>query len=363
MGEEMAVRSSGAAARLVGAVVLLALIAVSEASAGNFYWQARRSSEWSHGINAGGVSNWYTLPAPNGVARNAPGINDTAIFARGARSYAVTISQTPTQIGKILVPVNAPQYNFNVAPHTTLSIHGAGLFNRSAVPPRFYVRGLLALTNDARLFSYTAARPALVFLSPNGALSLQRQSKGGNALVRNTGGSIGFLDDSSADRMTLTNIASFGANPPSARIDFDHRSTGGSAHIINQHNGIVNFTRTLGPAGNGRVSAGRIDNFGHLFIGTRAVILSGGLTLEIDGVYGDLNLNIFQTRAGHIQVAKRAILGGRINITGTQVVGGRSYAIVTAGEGVIGRFDDVFLSGVSGRLIYGANAVLLYVDP
>lgn len=27
------------------------------------------------------------------------------------------------------------------------------------------------------------------------------------------------------------------------------------------------------------------------------------------------------------------------------------------------RFDDVHLSGVSGRLIYGPNAVLVWVDP
>ena len=125
----------------------------------------------------------------------------------------------------------------------------------------------------------------------------------------------------------------------------------------------MNFTLTLGPSGNGTVSAGKIANFGDLYIGTRTLTLSDGYIQELSSAYGELHLNIFQTRAGNIRATKRAVLGGRISITGINVPRGRSYAILTSTEGISGRFDDVFLSGISGRHIYGSNAVLVFVDP
>jgi hypothetical protein len=358
----MAERSSGAIARMIGIAVLLVLAAASEAYAENFWWQARRSSNWSDGIGAGGVSNWYTLPAPNGVALNSPGIDDTAIFARGARSYNITAPPLVQFVRTMSFLANAPQYAFNVPTGTSVSLYGGGLYSRSAVPPRFYVQrgGYFVLHSSAALFSYTAARPALIFVN-EGHLGFWGQSRGGNAWAQTSGGEIIFHQNGSAERMTLVNIAA--QRPPYSRIAFFKNADGGSAHIMNQHAGIVDFTNTLGPAGNGRVNAGKIDNFGNLYIGTRTLILSDSFTQKLDGAYGQLYLNVFRNLTGSVRVAKRAILGGRITITGTEVVRGRYYMILAATGGVTGRFEDVFISGIPGDpyLIYGAQSVVMYV--
>lgn len=357
----------GLRACLAGATLLLLLVdAASSDPTKDFYWQARRSSNWSDGINAAGVSNWYSQRPPNGIARSVPGVGSTAIFGPGARSTIVNVTRDQTPIAKIAVAANTVRYTFNVEPLGGLIIQGTGLVSSSALSPRINIKPLaeLILRNGARFYSSTAARPAYIFMDQDSNLAFEAQSLGGSAWVKNTGGSIRFYEQSSAQSMTLTNA--WRTQSPFSRIDFRGRSTGGKARIINHSRSTVNFTTTLGPAGDGSVSAARIDNFGYLLIGTRRLVLSDTYVQSLEKASGLLDLVIYRQHAGALAVTNRARLGGVLRVNVVEPIPGLLYTILAAGKGIVGKFSQIETTNVNmpyPKVVYSPNKVQLYFNP
>src|SRR4051812_16482252 len=105
---------------MIGAssAVLLLLASSMAASARDAYWHGVRSADWNHGIS-GGVSNWYSLAPPSGLAKRVP--DGDAIFANGALRLQVTVKKF-TSIGLTRFLPNAPQYAFRIEPGGALTL-------------------------------------------------------------------------------------------------------------------------------------------------------------------------------------------------------------------------------------------------
>jgi hypothetical protein len=345
--------SVGGAARLAGAMLLLTLAIASEAHALDAFWQGRRSADWSHGI-AANSSNWYSARPPGGQPLDVP--DESAIFMRGTPRTSIVLSQPVTRIKIMSVfrPSNggrSPQYTFTVLEGKQLHI-GSYLFNNTAVTPRIVLRPGAQLSllgsgvGSSGLLSGGGGKSAVIFLQDGARLSFQGNSTGGDASVSNNGGTVTFQATASARDMTIANLGK--SQFPYSAIRFTGRSTGGNANIVNQNNSILDFTRTLGPAGNGRATVGRLLNLGDLYIGTRIIgVTDTFIQRHPSGAAGDLRVAIFRQEAGAIVVANRAVLGGRLEVDVIEPVPGRAYGVVFAGGGRVGMFSEVGTTNVT----------------
>ena len=146
-----------------------------------------------------------------------------------------------------------------------------------------------------------------IFAPPVG-LGFFEASTAGTATINNNNGLIAFGvpgggDTASADHATITNnagghlqfdafttagSATIATNSGGAVKFFDY-STGGNAQFIASGTGYVDFSGSLGPNGDGRITVGSIAGSGFYYIGAgnTLVVGSNNLSTEVSGVIAD----------------------------------------------------------------------------
>ena len=154
-----------------------------------------------------------------------------------------------------------------------------------------------------------------------GSLIFDAYATAGNATITNrSGGSLIFDAYATAGNATITTASG-------ASVKFFGNSTGGNAQFITQGTGYVDFGGSLGPNGDGRITAGSIAGSGIYYIGGGNTLTVGGnnLSTNVSGVIADVDpcgcgpagpANLEKTGSGTLT------LSGVTTYTGTTVVNG-----------------------------------------
>ena len=126
---------------------------------------------------------------------------------------------------------------------------------------------------------------ATIITNSNGETEFNASSTAGNAnIVTNNNGTLNFFDQSTGGNAVIT------TNAGGATFFFDN-ATGGNAQFITVGTGFVDFSGSLGPNGDGRITAGSIAGSGTYYIGAGNTLVVGGnnLSTEVSGVIADFN--------------------------------------------------------------------------
>jgi autotransporter-associated beta strand protein len=176
-------------------------------------------------------------------------------------------------------------------------------------------------------------------INDDGGVVFLAKTNAGTANITNINGSgVIFEDHASAASATITNNsgsetvfnafttaanATIITNNDSATL-FNDKSTGGAAQFITNGTGLVNFSGSVGPNGDGRITAGSIAGSGTYDIGVGNTLVVGGnnLSTTVSGVIADScgctpgSGSLEKVGAGTL------ILSGTNTYTGTTAVNG-----------------------------------------
>jgi len=192
---------------------------VLDLTAGNS-WLGGGANNWSTGAWSGGS-------APTGISTPATSV---ATFSSAAgTNTTINVNALNTTVGTMLFGSSAPAsaFTFNINSGNSLILNGIGIDDNSSHPPVFNVGS-----------------------SGSGNLQFQNAATAGDAIINVTSGS----------------------------TQFSGNSSGGTAAFNTAAGGTVDFSGTLGPAGNGAISAGSINGSGNYELGANQVTLIGGST-------------------------------------------------------------------------------------
>jgi autotransporter-associated beta strand protein len=169
--------------------------------------------------------------------------------------------------------------------------------------------GITSIINDNGLIQILNANnfvtPAINNIN-GGAIVFADQSGAGGATIVNQSGAVTiFNTSSSAMNANITTTTSgalvFNASTTAGNATittngggstlFNDNSTGGNAQFITNGTGYVDFSGTLGPNGDGRITAGSIAGSGSYYIGAgnTLVVGSNNLSTTVSGVIADFN--------------------------------------------------------------------------
>jgi hypothetical protein len=128
--------------------VCLAMPALhSEAAETDAYWHGVINDEWTVGIDPDThLSNWYSKPPPNGVAREVP--TGVARFAPDAKRFSIKVSADAT-IGTMSFTETAPHYTFLIHRQNQFSITDKGIIDKGATHPKFFVSGTVNISGPS----------------------------------------------------------------------------------------------------------------------------------------------------------------------------------------------------------------------
>lgn len=237
--------------------------------------------------------------------------------------------------------------------------------------------GRATITNDGLIgfFGRTNAGLANITNQNGGTTAFVDQASAGSAIIINKdfgGTSFGAVPAStaSADNATIINDVdgqtAFGALSTAANATiitkdggatkFYDNSTGGDARFITTGTGIVDFGSSLGPHGDGRITAGSIEGNGTYYVGggNTLVVGSNNRSMLVDGVIGDYD----PCGCGFIGSGSLEKVGsGTLILSGTN-----TYTGTTTVNGGILRVDgDISQSSLTtvnaGGALFGAGIV------
>jgi autotransporter-associated beta strand protein len=103
-------------------------------------------------------------------------------------------------------------------------------------------------------------------------------------ITNNAGGHLEFNAFTTAGNATITTLSG-------GAVAFFDASTGGNAKFITNGTGYVDFSGSIGPGFDGRITAGSIAGSGTYYIGAGNTLVTGGnnLSTEVSGVIADFN--------------------------------------------------------------------------
>jgi autotransporter-associated beta strand protein len=175
----------------------------------------------------------------------------------------------------------------------------------------------------------------------NGSLIFVAKTNAGTAAITNIDSSVvEFLDHASAGSATITTnsgaFTTFNAFSTAANATiitnsggttvFNDRSNGGAAQFITNGTGFVDFSESLGPNGDGRITAGSIAGSGTYYIGGSNTLVVGGnnLSTTMSGLIADNNPCGCTSGPGSLEKVGTGtlILSGINSYTGTTAVNG-----------------------------------------
>ncbi|MGY3295286.1 autotransporter-associated beta strand protein [Bradyrhizobium sp. LM3.6] len=237
--------------------------------------------------------------------------------------------------------------------------------------------GRATITNDGSIgfFGRTNAGSASITNQSGGITAFIDQASAGSATIVNKdfgGTSFGAVPGSTAtaDNATIINDVdgqtAFGAlstagnatiiTKDGGATKFYDNSTGGNARFITTGTGIVDFGISLGPHGDGRITAGSIEGNGTYYIGggNTLAVGSNNRSMLVDGVIGDYD----PCGCGFIGSGSLEKVGsGTLILSGTN-----TYTGTTTVNGGILRVDgDISQSSLTtvkaGGALFGAGIV------
>src|SRR5215510_3890921 len=224
-------------------------------------------------------ANW----SPAGVP------TDAAIFtASGPTTILVSAN---TSINTVQFAPGAQAYSIHVLAGVTFDLNLLGIVDFSSNRP--------ALANQGVVNFNAGTTAADANVTNTGMLNFKGSATAADADMTNTGGTISFTDTSSAGHATIDipfGTVSFegASNAGNAVIDnvgslfFRGTSTADNAAIMNGAFNIVDFSGTVGPSNDHRISAGSISGGGQYFLGANELTVgNNGLATEITGTLAD----------------------------------------------------------------------------
>jgi autotransporter-associated beta strand protein len=209
---------------------------------------------------------------------------------------------------------------------------------------------------------------------PIGLAFFDNSTAGTATIINNNHGAIAFgfpggTDTASADRANITNNSgsqlqfdalSTGGNATittlsGGAVAFFDNSTGGAAQFITNGTGYVDFSQSLGPNGDGRITAGSIAGSGFYYIGggNTLTVGSNNLSTSVTGVIADNNPCGCTTGSGSLEKVGTGTLtlAGTNTYTGTTTV----FSGVLDVEGSIA--SSVLTTVNTGGALTGAGTV------
>jgi autotransporter-associated beta strand protein len=268
--------------------------------------------------------------------------------------------------------------------------------------------GITSLTNDGGLTTFNNATSAATIAITNknggGTEFFDNSSAGSATIVNRTGGVTIFSNTSTAANASITNRSSgitvFADNSTAGNATittlnsgetlFFVAATGGNAQFITNGTGVVDFSGTTGPNGDGRVSAGSIAGSGTYLIGAgnTLVVGSNNLSTEVSGVIADscgcgpgagslekVGSGTVILSGTNVYTGTTAVNGGVLQVDGsiasssltTVNAGGALTGVGTVGNTMIAN-GGIFSPGngtsgtsmaVSGNLVFQSGALYL----
>jgi fibronectin-binding autotransporter adhesin len=349
----------------------------------------------NNGALTGGVGFFDSSTAGNANITNngTLGFNDTttADNATITNSSLLNFRQTSTAGSAKITngSNNINFFDFSRAGNATITNNGSvDLFDTSTADNATInnVGGVGAL-GGVSFRNTSTAGTATLNNSGSLALSFFDTSSASSATIANTGGCvcpIGFSGTSTAKDSTITNngFLEFGetstagdatittnASPFGTR--FRDHSTGSNARFITSAGSRVDFSQTLGPAGDKKVSAGSIEGAGAYFLGSNQLTVgSNNLDTTVSGVISDCGpsgtdcINPGATGGSLVKVGT-----GTLVLSGTNTYAGGTAvnAGTLAGTGTIGNVTvasgGTLAPGLgvgtlsTGSVTFGAGAV------
>ncbi|QQO31720.1 autotransporter-associated beta strand repeat-containing protein [Bradyrhizobium diazoefficiens] len=182
--------------------------------------------------------------------------------------------------------------------------------------------GSATITNYALLYFYNSSTAGSAAITNNGSLGFFNTSTAGSATITNNN-NLGFYSTSMAGSATITN---------NNYLYFNDTSTAGNATIINNAGGTVDFSGSIGPNGDNKLSAGSIAGAGNYILGANELTVgSNDLSTEVSGIISGVGGSLVKTSTGTLT------LSGINTYTGATTVNGGTLAVnsdITASSGV-----------------------------
>ncbi|MCK1396961.1 autotransporter domain-containing protein [Bradyrhizobium sp. 4] len=342
------------------------------------------TSDWTDG------TNWSSNPIVPDVTATFTNTGSTAVdnnngvvvigtinFANTAQAYSVTIGNPFIINGTGIINDSGNAQNFEVTSGNNL------VFQNSSTARGGVGAGAVIITNDAGgtvnfLQNSTAGSATLV---NNNFVTFEDSSSAGNALItNNANGQIDFFTSASAGSATINNLASatlnFHNNTTAATstitndgtVNFDGSSTGGSARFVNNVGGTVDISGLTSTG----MTAGSIEGAGNYVLGAKTLTTgSVNTSTQVDGVISGTGGGLTKVGTGTLTLTgingytgPTTISAGTLAISGFGSIASSSVVTVNATldiSAVLFSFNPITtLAGNSAGIVnMGANSLVI----
>lgn len=309
------------------------------AHAGDSWWHGVVSSTWEGG------ENWYDAAPPNGNVLPTPAQQDVAIFADGALSDFVDISDN-RQVRQLTFQANTLRYQLNIMEGGMLNIQGGGINRVGRIEPLIHVDagGSLKLTGESVVSGDGT------FVDVDGAFSIEeRASIIDFALsVRvHDGGRFELLDEARAGAMTIS------AEPGSFMFVRD-KADGQRATVIVSEGSQLFLSGALGHAGDGIVRFRNLNSYGEIDLGSKQLNISSNCV-----TFGKLNMSFKGKKTGFIRGNGDTWIRGTLAIRGKRTTPNGRYILLKSFGKLKGKFKKLEVIGFGpkrkAKLEYNRN--------
>jgi autotransporter-associated beta strand protein len=266
----------------------------------------------NNGVGTAGMGFFNSSTAGNAnITNNGPlGFNDTSTAGNATITNTFILNfRGASTAGNANITNQVNNISFfdtSTAGNATITNNGSVDFFNTSTAGNATINNVGGIVGGVSFRDASTAGNATITNSGSLALAFFDMSTAGNATIANTGGCvfcpINFSGTSTAGNATITNNGFLTFNETSTagnatittnasvsgRTSFRDHSTGGNARLIANANGIVDFSQTLGPAGDKKVSAGSIEGAGSYFLGSNQLTVgSNNLNTTVSGVISD----------------------------------------------------------------------------
>ncbi|HEX7924500.1 MAG TPA: autotransporter domain-containing protein, partial [Bradyrhizobium sp.] len=180
--------------------------------------------------------------------------------------------------------------------------------------------GYIGFFQNSTAANATIDNSGLTYFGTSGFSMTEAPTAGNATIINRSGGALMFAAHATAGSATITTES--GAN-----VKFVDNATGGNAQFITNGTGFVDFGGSLGPNGDGRITAGSIAGSGTYYIGGGNTLAVGAnnLSTNVNGVIADFDpCGCGPTGPGNLEKTGSGTLtlSGVNTYTGTTVVNG-----------------------------------------